>query len=191
MDLRNIDPNWVDLELDQHRYLIVKNDELLQGSLAARAEYHTCLQNTKLHAPAEKFHYRVLSEEPWRKLTIGASNGVGESYAQNLQTIYLAEGYPRYPALGALFKSMITVRNRLMRLDADFGLPARTRSILERVPRSPLSTGRRLHVPAQRHLFPKKAGKQTFLPTRGFALPKGYRFSSRAEASSPTAKIRR
>ena len=88
---------------------------------AARKEYEVCLTTATLHPPSEKFDYERLSREPWRKLAIGAKNGLGDPIAQNLQSTYFNSNDKNYPALGSLFKSMIAVRNTLMRVDMDFG----------------------------------------------------------------------
>jgi hypothetical protein len=50
------------------------------------------------------------------KLAIGSANGLGDPYVQNLQSIYFDANDPNYPALGTLFKLLIAVQNRLMRL---------------------------------------------------------------------------
>jgi hypothetical protein len=121
MKVTAIDPDLIDHELDQCGYFLINDSEVAAASAAARTEYERCLQTSKVHAPREKFHYSSLSREPWRKLAIGSSNGLGVPYAQNLQSIYFDANDTNYPALGALFRFMIAVRNRLMRLDVSFG----------------------------------------------------------------------
>ena len=121
MDVSAINPELVDEELDRFGYLVLKDADLMAASSAARAEYDRCLQRSKIHAPRERFHFSSLKSEPWRKLAIGSSNGLGVPYAQNLQSIYFDANDENYPALASLFKLMIAVRNRLMRLDGSFG----------------------------------------------------------------------
>ena len=121
MNITEIDPAKIDAELNSSGYLIVRDAEIGKISLKARAEYDHCLKTSKLHAPREKFQYGMLSSEPWRKLAIGSSNGLGESYAQNLQSIYFDANDPNYPSLGALFGLMILIRNKLMGVDPSFG----------------------------------------------------------------------
>lgn len=121
MNAAAIDPELVDDELNKHGYLVIKDVDLAATVSAARAEYDRCLQKSKLHATREKFDYSALQSEPWRKLAIGSANGLGNPYAQNLQSIYFAADDKNYPALGSLFKFMIAVRNKLMRVDAAFG----------------------------------------------------------------------
>jgi len=121
MNMTEIDPARIDSELGSRGYLILHDPEVAQTSLEARAEYGRCLRASKLHAPRERFKYTALSEEPWRKLAIGSSNGLGESYAQNLQSIYFDANDGNYPALRKLFGLMILIRNKLMGVDAAFG----------------------------------------------------------------------
>jgi hypothetical protein len=116
-----IDPEYVDKELEKRGYLVIKDAGIEAASLAARAEYDCCLQRSKIHPPRERFDYGALRREPWRKLAIGSVNGLGVPYAQNLQSIYFDADDRNYPALGRLFKLLIAVRNRLMRLDESFG----------------------------------------------------------------------
>src|SRR6185312_14440020 len=121
MEMTAIDPVKIDNALNSNGYLIIHDPELEQLSQKARAEYDRCLQASKLHATREKFHYSILAQEPWRKLAIGGSNGLGYQYAQNLQSIYFDANDKNYPALGALFGFMVKVRNRLMGVAPDFG----------------------------------------------------------------------
>ena len=121
MDMTAIDPIRIDNELNTSGYLIIHDAEIEQICLKARAEYDRCLRTSKLHATREKFHYSALSSEPWRKLAIGSSNGLGDPYAQNLQSIYFDANDHSYPALGSLFGAMILIRNRLMGVDPAFG----------------------------------------------------------------------
>jgi hypothetical protein len=121
MNVMAIDPDRIDAALDNDGYVVVKDDKLTTMCTAARAEYERCLRTAELHAPREQFHYSSLSERPWRKLAIGSSNGIGDPYAQNLQSIYFDANDKNYPALGSLFRFMIAVRNRLMRVDPSFG----------------------------------------------------------------------
>ncbi len=121
MDMAEIDTVRIDQELNLNGYLIIRDAEIEQTSQQARAEYDRCLQATKLHASREKFHYSALAKEPWRKLAIGSSNGLGDPYAQNLQSIYFDANDHNYPALGCLFGQMILIRNKLMGVEPSFG----------------------------------------------------------------------
>jgi hypothetical protein len=116
-----IDPIAVDKELGSSGYLILRDAEIERISVKARAEYDRALQNSKLHATRERFHYSVLAKEPWRKLAIGSTTGLGEPYAQNLQSIYFDANDRNYPALGSLFTHMVLARNKLMGVDPSFG----------------------------------------------------------------------
>src|ERR1700694_4803897 len=121
MNLANFNPEAVDAELNSEGYLILRDEGLTRKCEAARKEYEVCLKATKPHPPNEKFDYERLSREPWRKLAIGSKNGIGQSIAQNLQTIYFDPNDENWPALNSLFNSVIAVRNKLMKVDADFG----------------------------------------------------------------------
>jgi hypothetical protein len=121
MDPTTIDPKEIDNELDRQGYIVIKDSEIEQTSLNVRREYEHCLQVCETHAPRERFHYSTLSKGPWRKLAIGSSNGVGEPYAQNLQTTYFDANDKNYPAIRSLFQMTIAVRNRLMGVEPSFG----------------------------------------------------------------------
>ena len=121
MNVANVDPEMVDKELNSQGYLILRDKELEIKCEAARKEYEVCLKRAELHPPSEKIDYESLSRKPWRKLSIGAKNGLGDPIAQNLQSTYFNPNDKNYPALDYLFKAMIAVRNRLMKVDRDFG----------------------------------------------------------------------
>ncbi len=121
MNVLEIDPTTIDRELNLHGYLIIRDPAVEEISLKARAEYDRCLRISKLHPTREKFHYSILSKEPWRKLAIGSNNGLGEPYAQNLQSTYFDANDNTYPALGSLFNQMILIRNKLMGVYPMFG----------------------------------------------------------------------
>jgi hypothetical protein len=87
---------------------------------AAKHDYVQAFRATPVQPPKRGFTPAELVHGPWRKYTIGSKNGVGEAYAQLLQTTYFGPG-PRYPSLSALFGVIIAVRNRLMQVAADFG----------------------------------------------------------------------
>jgi hypothetical protein len=121
MDVTALDTDHVDQELDRCGYLIVRDSAMERICVGARAEYLRCLQSSKLNPTRSKFHYSALSKEPWRKLAIGSTNGLGNPYAQNLQSIYFDATDPNYPALGSLFKTMLLIRNKLMGVEPSFG----------------------------------------------------------------------
>jgi hypothetical protein len=121
MNIAEIDAAGIDRELNSSGYLIIRDAEIERISLQARAEYDRCLRTSKLHATREKFHYSALATEPWRKLAIGSTTGLGEPYAQNLQSIYFDANDKNYPALGCLFSDMVLIRNKLMGADPSFG----------------------------------------------------------------------
>jgi hypothetical protein len=93
---------------------------------AARADYLAQFRIAPVQPPKRAFRPSDLVSAPWRKYAIGSRNGVGESYAQLLQTIYFDATGQDHPSLNRLFAVIVAVRNALMRVAADFGAdPAR------------------------------------------------------------------
>jgi hypothetical protein len=88
---------------------------------AARADYLAAFKSTPVQPPKRTFAPADLAAGPWRKFTIGSKNGVGEAYAQLLQTIYFDSNQPGRPSLNTLFKVIIALRNQLMRVAFDMG----------------------------------------------------------------------
>ena len=121
MDLKALDLERIDAELDQRGYVVVPDAQIQLLCPAARAEYEQSMRDCEVHAPSDPFDFRALSNKPWRKLAIGARNGLGQSYAQNLQSTYFNLNDKNYPALGSLFSIMLGVRNQLMRVPEAFG----------------------------------------------------------------------
>jgi hypothetical protein len=91
---------------------------------SARADYLAEFTRAPVQPPRRPFRPADLAAAPWRKFAIGSKNGVGESYAQLLQTMYFDPTRPAHPSLNALFAIVIELRNRLMRVAADFGSDA-------------------------------------------------------------------
>jgi hypothetical protein len=92
----------------------------------ARADYLAAFRRSTVQPPKKAFKPADLAKGPWRKFAIGSKNGVGESYAQLLQTTYFDPTCPAHPSLNLLFEVVIELRNQLMRVAPDFGSdPAR------------------------------------------------------------------
>jgi hypothetical protein len=87
----------------------------------ARTEYVNVCRALPVQPPKKAFRPADLQTRPWRKFAIGSKNGVGEPYAQVLQTVYFSGADPAQPALNALFDGIIGLRNRLMQVADDFG----------------------------------------------------------------------
>lgn len=121
MDLASLNVQTVDEALKAEGYLIVRDKYLESLCEAARAEYESCFNNTKVRAPTDKFNYKTLRDHPWRKMAIGSRNGLKEPISQNLQTTYFYESDKNYPSLSLLFGEMLKVRNTLMGVEMDFG----------------------------------------------------------------------
>jgi hypothetical protein len=116
----NFDVKAIDQELETTGYVILKPPGFYELIKAARADYDKAFKICDLQPPKKKFHYLDLPKNPWRKQAIGSKNGVGEAYAQILQTIYFDINQTAYPALKTLFKLMALLRNQLMRVADDF-----------------------------------------------------------------------
>ena len=93
---------------------------------AARADYLAAFRKAPVRPPKQPFGRADLAAAPWRKFTIGSRNGVGEAYAQLLQTTYFDPARPEHTHLNRLFETIVSLRNQLMKAAADFGAdPAR------------------------------------------------------------------
>jgi len=88
---------------------------------AAREEYYRSMQCCPIAPQKQQFHYSDLDNKPHRKLAIGSTNGIGDPYAQFLQTTYFSMNDPNYPNLGKVFAGLIKLRNRVLGIDEDFG----------------------------------------------------------------------
>lgn len=102
-------------------FVIEVDSEIVQLAHGARAEYLNAMSSLQVHAPRESFSPKDLERGPWRKLAIGSANGVGDPYAQMLQTTYFHEHNTGTPLLNALFATLISVRNRILGTCDDFG----------------------------------------------------------------------
>lgn len=105
----------------ENGFAIYSDSNLTTLGNSARAEYLLAFHKLKIHSPREKFHYSSLDREPWRKFAISSANGVGEPYAQFLQTTYFSEADASNPALNSAFKFLISFRNQMLGLKVDFG----------------------------------------------------------------------
>jgi hypothetical protein len=106
--------------------IVRPTDELRALATDARADYLAAFGVTPPQPPKRPFKPANLSAGPWRKYTIGSRNGIGEAYAQLLQTMYFDPAVPTYPSLNRLFAVVIALRNTLMNVASDFGSdPAR------------------------------------------------------------------
>jgi hypothetical protein len=119
----NIDVTAVAREVVEKGYTIVRpSGGFAELCVAARAEYVDACRTLRVQPPKKSFRPADLHAGPWRKFAIGSKNGVGEPYAQLLQTVYFWDADPARPALKALFDGVIGLRNQLMQVAADFGV---------------------------------------------------------------------
>lgn len=102
-------------------YHLMQNSESVHLAGMARREFIELMPNLATHSPAEVFLRTALLERPWRKLAIGSTNGLGESYSQFLDTTYFSESNPGTPNISAWFDYLILIRNKILQLDKDFG----------------------------------------------------------------------
>lgn len=120
-----IEPAVIGEEVARSGLAIVRPGEsFVELCASARAEYVDAFRTTPVQPPKKAFKPSDLTAGPWRKYTIGSKNGVGEAYAQLLQTTYFDANEKRCPALSEVFTIIIRLRNELMRVAPDFGLDA-------------------------------------------------------------------
>jgi hypothetical protein len=117
----DINVDLIESGLKNKGFYILEDKPLLDLVSKARDEYLHSFHQLPLHSAQERFTPTELQRKPWRKLAIGARNGLGESYAQFLQTTYFHEQDIEYPHLVRLFSKMIKLRNLLLKLPDDFG----------------------------------------------------------------------
>jgi hypothetical protein len=121
-----MDTRIVREKLSMLGYCLLSDAETKDIATHARAEYLASMKLCEINAPRTKMNPLDLSERPWRKLAIGSSNGLGEPYAQLLQTTYFGEFSSQYPHLRNLFSKMTKMRNEALGIIDDFGsVPSR------------------------------------------------------------------
>jgi hypothetical protein len=102
-------------------YFIWRTDVTRELVQSARDEYIGVMKSLPLHPQSEPFQPASLDVSPWRKLAVGATNGLGYPYAQFLTTTYFPQRSSRLPHLTALFETLVRLRNTLTSLREDFG----------------------------------------------------------------------
>jgi hypothetical protein len=116
----------IDRELADKGYTILRPAGFVALCNRARDEYLGVFHAAASQPPKKRFSFDDLRNGPWKKMVIGSRNGVGETYAQLLQAVYFGASTAGYPALTELFHFMNILRNRLMKVEDDFGnQPAR------------------------------------------------------------------
>jgi hypothetical protein len=131
----NFDVETIKSEITQKGFSIIENKLIKETTTKARSEYFETIRNIPVNSPVAPFSYMDLKDRPWKKYAFGSRNGVGESYAQMLQTTYFPEKDSRFPGLTEVFAHLITLRNE-----------SGSRQILECLSDSSLSTGRWFYV---------------------------------------------
>ncbi len=102
-------------------YGIISDENLRSCCKQAINEYYQSMQDCQTSPPKQRFHYKDLDTSPHRKYAIGSTNGIGENYAQLLQTTYFSRLDPKYPNLGRMFSQLIQLRNTILGIEDDFG----------------------------------------------------------------------
>jgi hypothetical protein len=113
-----IDRQEVAARLREAGYCIVANDTTRQIAERARAAYFAGFGEVPLRSGG--FGYSELQAGPIRKKNISSSNGVGEAYAQVLQSTYYPRN-PGEPAIAQAFGLIVAVRNFITGRPAGFG----------------------------------------------------------------------
>jgi hypothetical protein len=121
MELSTSEVEAIDVALDQDGYFVVRKSELSLLCESARGEYLRFLANSEIQPTRKSFDFRSLVRKPWRKLAIGSRIGLGDPYAQNLQSTYFDPRDASFPNLGDLFRKMLAIRNQLMKVPPHFG----------------------------------------------------------------------
>lgn len=99
-------------------YCFIRNADTVRIAKAARDEYFRSFNRIALRSGG--FNYRELQDGPIRKKNISSANGLGEAYAQVLQTTYYPKSHA-FPAISAAFDQVIALRNALTADPADYG----------------------------------------------------------------------
>jgi len=102
-------------------YVVEVEKSIVEMAQGARTDYLKVMPTLRIHAPLERFSSKDLENGPWRKFAIGSANGLGDPYAQLLQTTYFHENNVGTPYLNALFSTLISTRNRILETREDFG----------------------------------------------------------------------
>ena len=118
------DISQIKADLNDKGYSIFRQAEFQKTVTRAKSEYQEVLGSLPVNAPTKAFSQKDLAVRPWKKFAIGSRNGVGESYAQLLQTTYFLEGDSRFPHLSEAFGSIISLRNEIVGADPQLGSPS-------------------------------------------------------------------
>lgn len=105
-------------EITKKGYFVYKNDATVDLARRARDEFFSSFRSYK--KANQGFTYSDLADGPLIKKNISSTNGVGESYAQVLQSAY----YPAktsLPAIDQVFQRIIVTRNQLTGQAKTFG----------------------------------------------------------------------
>src|ERR1700722_18786401 len=109
----NIDIERIDRDVSATGLALVRPEPgFVELCRSARAEYLDAFRASKVQPPRRPFNPSYFADGPWRKFTIGSKTGVGEAYAQLLQTMYFDAHQRQYPSLGSMFAIIIRLRNQ-------------------------------------------------------------------------------
>jgi hypothetical protein len=113
-----IDVKEVCEKIQADGYFIFKNAYTVQLAETVRNEYFNSMGDVEMTYTG--FTYKQLLDGPIRKKNISSSNGLGEAYAQVLQTTY----YPKqnkFPAISEMYKLLVELRNKMTGMPLDYG----------------------------------------------------------------------
>lgn len=102
--------------LARNGYFVLQDEAFARCVSDAREEYLAILPAVALNPQRSRLDRADLERQPWRKVAIGATNGVGEPYAQFLTTTYFSGRTASMPALNFLFFVLLNVRDRLFEI---------------------------------------------------------------------------
>lgn len=105
-------------KIENRGWAFFKNKQTVEISEGARKEYFDHFQKFPLRAHG--FSYEELQINPIRKQNISSKNGVGEPYAQVLQSTYFPSS-AGFPWLERVFETLVILRNRLISKEDGYG----------------------------------------------------------------------
>jgi hypothetical protein len=104
--------------LAENGFYIYRDEHTIQLAEVARKEYFDWFNTIPLRSGG--FAYEELASGPIRKKNISSFNGLGEAYAQVMQTMYYPPSF-EHGAISEVFELIVELRNRMTSMPADFG----------------------------------------------------------------------
>lgn len=87
-----------------------------------KKEFNDLYHSINLLPPHSNKIKKGFVKNPFKKMAIGATNGIGDPYAQFLITTYLSSNSKFHPLLSSAAIKIIKIRNSLLGIDLNYGL---------------------------------------------------------------------